>query len=431
MIKEIFAKVKRDKWTIQSGNLLPPLILIIGAMIIVMTLLDIGKHFLFPHMSMWEDHIITVVSSTVAAFIIGYFVVNKIQQLHQKAIEEITERKRVEEELSKSQKMLENITQGITENILLISKDFRILWANKAALEAYGSGIIGDCCYKAPHQSEYRCEPPLHPCPIFESRKTGKPVFMHHIHKDKHGNKRHVEVGAYPVIDEKGEIFQFIHVGRDITERKRAEEVLRESEERYRSILDNIEEGYFEVDLAGNFTFFNDSLCRELGYSQEEMMGMNNRQYMAKETAKEVYQAFNRVYATGESYKAYDWGIIRKDGSKRIHESSISLMRNAQGERIGFRGVTRNITEHKRIEEEREKLVGELQKALSEVKTLKGIFPICASCKKIRDDKGYWNQVEVYIRDHSEAEFSHSFCPDCMKKLYGDILEEEDISRKK
>ena len=106
-------------------------------------------------------------------------------------------------------------------------------------------------------------------------------------------------------------------------------------------------------------------------------------------------------------------------------------MRNAQGERIGFRGVTRDVTEKKRAEEEREKLVRDLQKALSEVKTLKGIFPICASCKKIRDDKGYWNQVEVYIRDRSEAEFSHAICPDCMKKLYGDILEGEDISRKK
>ena len=225
-----------------------------------------------------------------------------------------------------------------------------------------------------------------------------------------------------------GTVGGLVGVVLDITEHKRAQEELRELAERYRSILDNIEEGYFEVDLAGNFTFFNDSLCRELGYSQEEMMGMNNRQYMDKETAKKVYQAFNQVYATGEPYKTYDWEIIRKDGPKRIHESSISLMRNAQGERIGFRGVTRDVTEKKRAEEEREKLVRDLQKALSEVKTLKGIFPICASCKKIRDDKGYWNQVEVYIRDRSEAEFSHGICPDCMKKLYGDILGEKGSS---
>jgi hypothetical protein len=77
--------------------------------------------------------------------------------------------------------------------------------------------------------------------------------------------------------------------------------------------------------------------------------------------------------------------------------------------------------ERKKMEAEREKLVGELQKTLSEVKTLKGIIPICASCKKIRDDQGYWKQVESYVRDHTEAEFSHGICPECRKTLYPDL----------
>ena len=72
----------------------------------------------------------------------------------------------------------------------------------------------------------------------------------------------------------------------------------------------------------------------------------------------------------------------------------------------------------KRHEEEREKLIGELQEALAKVKLLSGLLPICASCKKIRDDKGYWNQIESYIRDHSEAEFSHGICPECAEKIY-------------
>jgi PAS domain S-box-containing protein len=134
--------------------------------------------------------------------------------------------------------------------------------------------------------------------------------------------------------------------------RKGAEETLRQSEERYRTILDNIEDSYYEVDLAGNITFFNDSVCRDLGYSKKEMIGMNNRQYMDKDNAKKVYQVFNQIYTTGEPYKAYDWEIIRKDGTKRIHESSVSLLRNAKGERIGFRGIARDITERKRAEEE-------------------------------------------------------------------------------
>jgi GAF domain-containing protein len=77
--------------------------------------------------------------------------------------------------------------------------------------------------------------------------------------------------------------------------------------------------------------------------------------------------------------------------------------------------------ERKRTEAEKEKLIEQLQKALSEVKQLSGLLPICASCKKIRDDKGYWSQIEIYIRDRSEAEFTHGICPDCFKKLYPDI----------
>jgi PAS domain S-box-containing protein len=93
---------------------------------------------------------------------------------------------------------------------------------------------------------------------------------------------------------------------------------LRKSEEKYRTILENINEGYYEVDPAGNFTFFNDSMCRILGYPPEEMMGMNNRQYTDKENAKKLYETFTEVYKTGESAKGSDWYIIRKDGTKRI-----------------------------------------------------------------------------------------------------------------
>ncbi len=83
--------------------------------------------------------------------------------------------------------------------------------------------------------------------------------------------------------------------------------------------------------------------------------------------------------------------------------------------------LEKEIELRKKTEEEREKLIKDLTEAMAEVKTLSGLLPICASCKKIRDDKGYWNQIEEYIRDHSEAEFSHSICPECAKKLYPDF----------
>ena len=89
--------------------------------------------------------------------------------------------------------------------------------------------------------------------------------------------------------------------------------------------------------------------------------------------------------------------------------------------------VAANADKNRKLAElEREKVIFGLQQALSEIKTLKGLIPICAQCKKVRDDSGYWQQVESYITDHSEAEFSHSICPDCKNKLYGDYLDEDE-----
>ena len=138
---------------------------------------------------------------------------------------------------------------------------------------------------------------------------------------------------------------------RDITDRKQSEESLRQSEEKYRTILKEIQEGYFEVNLAGNFTFFNDSLSRLLGYSQEELMGMSYHQYTDKEYSKELFQAFNEVYNTGKPTEGVDWQVIRKDGAKRYAEASVSLRVDSSGKPIGFRGIARDVTEQRKVEE--------------------------------------------------------------------------------
>ncbi|MCP4643702.1 MAG: GAF domain-containing protein [bacterium] len=87
-----------------------------------------------------------------------------------------------------------------------------------------------------------------------------------------------------------------------------------------------------------------------------------------------------------------------------------------------------NLCSRKRIEEERELLIRELQDALAHIKTLHGLIPICANCKKVRDDHGYWQRIEIYLRDHSDADFSHGLCPECMETLYPDLVRDESHS---
>lgn len=159
--------------------------------------------------------------------------------------------------------------------------------------------------------------------------------------------------------DEHGKPVSILCEGRDITDRRRAEKALRESEarhrhseERYRNILDNMEEAYYEVDLKGDLTFFNSTAMTNLGYSNDEMMGMNFRKYVDRENEQKVFEAFHRVFVTGEPSKGVDWELISKNGEKRPIESSISLIRDANGNPVGFRGIIRDITERKRSEED-------------------------------------------------------------------------------
>ena len=114
---------------------------------------------------------------------------------------------------------------------------------------------------------------------------------------------------------------------------------------------------------------------------------------------------------------------INADGSKQYFIVTARPFLDGKGQVTGIVESFQDITDRKEAEIERDKLLGELKSALSKVKLLSGFLPICASCKKIRDDKGYWNQIESYIKKHSEAEFSHSICPDCAKKLYPELID--------
>lgn len=129
------------------------------------------------------------------------------------------------------------------------------------------------------------------------------------------------------------------------------------------------------------------------------------------------------VDSAGNPTGMYLWE--RQNKNKRWYEMRDRAIIWENGQIVRLEIAT-DITERKEAEQEREKLIEELQNALKEIKVLRGILPICSSCKKIRDDKGYWNLIESYIQTHSEAEFSHCICPDC-KKLFH-LKGEEEVS---
>ncbi|HAA05514.1 MAG TPA: hypothetical protein DCE18_19410, partial [Syntrophobacteraceae bacterium] len=147
----------------------------------------------------------------------------------------------------------------------------------------------------------------------------------------------------------------------------RAIQALRESEEKYRTILENIKEGYFELDLQGDFTFFNDSMCEILGYPSEELLGMNRRSCTTTQTARRMDQVLDDICQTGRPAITTDHEVLRKDGSTRTLEMSTSLLLNAAGQASGFRCVARDITERKRAEEERQRLATAIEHAAESI----------------------------------------------------------------
>lgn len=175
-------------------------------------------------------------------------------------------------------------------------------------------------------------------------------AFTETRHVKKDGEILDIFLKAAPVSIEDPEKGVVVAI-EDITERKRVGKALQNSEERYRSIIENIQEGYYEVDIAGNFTFYNESMCKILGYERNEMLGMNNRNFTQKKYARKQYEMFNKVYREGVPAKGFDWQVTGKDGVTKILETSVSLIRDAEGNRIGFRGIARDVTEEKRLED--------------------------------------------------------------------------------
>jgi PAS domain S-box-containing protein len=211
----------------------------------------------------------------------------------------------------------------------------------------------------------------------------------------------------------------------DITDRKQAEMALIVAKQEMESIVKTVPDIIYRLDPNGRITFVSDSVKR-YGYRPEELIGKNVMKMVYPEDKENTIHRIKERRTGDRSTKSFETRLITKNKTPVSFEVFIisakglySPATNGQGTFMGTQGIARDISGRKRVEEERERLILKLQEALNNIKTLKGLLPICSNCKKIRDDKGYWNQIEAYIRDHSDAEFSHSICPPCAEKLYG------------
>ena len=207
-----------------------------------------------------------------------------------------------------------------------------------------------------------------------------------------------------------------------IEARKKADEGLRNSEKKLRDITSSLGMGLLVVNTSGRLEFMNPEAERLLGWTEAELTDrqLHDIIHVRKEggapmPAEECLSM--NVLKTGERALSDDDVFIRKDGSL-FPVAFISAPVIKEGRIVAVAVSFRDITSRKRDEAEREQLLRAYKDALANIKTLKGLMPICSSCKKIRDDAGYWKQIEVYIRDHSEAQFSHGICPECAAKLY-------------
>jgi PAS domain S-box-containing protein len=182
-----------------------------------------------------------------------------------------------------------------------------------------------------------------------EVYRTGRPSpLIEYELTRKDGSTAINETTVALMRDAQGAPIGFCGMVRDLTEKRRMERILAEREEKHRYILANMEEGYYETDLSGNFTDFNAAACNNLGRDSREMLGLNYRAYMSPESAQETYEVFHQVYRTGHPAQL-ECEVFQKDGAKRIHEMSVSLLKNAAGEPVGFFGITRDRTEQLRM----------------------------------------------------------------------------------
>lgn len=200
-------------------------------------------------------------------------------------------------------------------------------------------------------------------------------------------------------------------IRRDTLAMRRSEEALRRSEARNQALLNAIPDLMLRISREGTFLDFRGAKGSAQTLPTGGFLGKAVHEVMPPHVADQMKAKIADTLETG-AVNIFEYQIQKED---RLDYQEARIVLSWEDEVLA---IVRDITERKRAEQEREALIEELRNALAQVKTLSGLLPICAACKRIRDDNGYWRQIEAYIGEHSEAEFSHGICPECARRLY-------------
>lgn len=220
-------------------------------------------------------------------------------------------------------------------------------------------------------------------------------------------------------LDAEGNVVEMLGTIQDITERRKMEQDLRESREIMSSILNNTQDIIVRIDRNFQHIFANPALYAATGLTPEEYIGKTNEEIGMPEKLSRLWRNKHKnIFKTGKP-DIFEFSTLTQNRGERIFQAAVNPEFSKGGEVDTIISFMRDITELKQVEAEKNTMITKLEQTLSEVKTLRGLIPICSNCKKIRDDQGYWNNLETYLEKYSDASFSHGLCTECSDKLYG------------
>ncbi|KPK01942.1 MAG: hypothetical protein AMK71_03925 [Nitrospira bacterium SG8_35_4] len=326
--------------------------------------------------------------------------------------------------LNKAKQQLVNrlVSQGIIDaigdGVSIQDTDFKVLYQNKGAKDLMGD-CVGENCYRNLESNGRICSN----CPMSKSFEDGK-VHTAVMHGKSGRRNRTLQVTSSPIRNASGKIIAGIEIVRDVSLRR----YYREKKDPGGTAGSEWDEVFDIIDDAITIHDNNFNIIRA-NKAAEKMLGAGSSEILKKK----CYESYHGSTSPPESCPSCRslqsanpsvTEMFEPFLDKYIEVKALPLI-NKDHQIAGVVHVVRDISESKKLEKEREKLIFDLTDALFKVKTLRGLLPICASCKKIRDDNGYWKQVDAYIREHSHADFTHGICPECAEREFPSTVNKE------